>query len=58
MVALGVGHVVVMAAWLALWASGLEIVRRRVDPDRWIGWVRRAGGAVLVALEPVLKVAG
>lgn len=50
MLLLGCVHVVVMGAWLGLWAMGLTALTRRVDPRRWVRRVNVAGGAVLVAL--------
>lgn len=47
---LGAAHVALMAAWLGLWAAGLRVAHRRIDPRRWRRRLDRAGGVVLVAL--------
>lgn len=50
MLTLAAAHIVVMLAWLGLWAAGLTHLSERLDPRRWTRRLDVAGGAVLVGL--------
>lgn len=50
LVALASVHVIVMAAWLALWAGVLRRIRGVLDSARARAVIARLGGAVLIAL--------